>query len=532
MIAPLCLLSLAAIPLSTSRVALTAGSSEAQNVVVILADDVGVDMVGAYERFYDGHPQTAGLNTTPAIDYLADTGLTFRNAWTNPVCSPSRAQILTGKQGLRSGIGKVVSTHIEPFVQLGMGLTYAQDTIPSLLRTSSIFDYHTAAVGKWHLAHPHQHTAPISGQLHPLGDTTNPWFHQYAGSLHNLQFEGGAGYNDWLKTYATEIDPANDECTPTLPSGCRTVTDHYATVDTAEDAIHLIKSMPEPFFLYVAFNAAHLPLDGPSITPILAPSCSGLGGEVLGNPNCSLLPESAENSPHNARCLVQWMDNEIGRLICAIESDAERPDQPTTIIFLGDNGTNGPSTLPPFDKDHGKGTQFDGGINVPFIVKSPCVSPALVGQSTHALVGSTDLFATIAELAEASLPSDPYEQRDSVSILPILTGASSSVRDYVYAENFKKNFVPTPEGAPPQGYYLLSHTRSIRDLAGFKLIQTVNQAANGVVIDEQLFNVRSDPFETSDRYADAVAVPPIEPYASHYASLRAELDTRYPALVH
>ena len=120
------------------------GVSE-HNVVVIVADDLGVDLVGAYENVYAGHPVEDYSNTTPALDYLAARGLMFTAAWTAPQCSPSRAQLLTGQNALHHGVGHAVSA------EYPLGLQPTLITLPALLREAPI-PYHTAATGKWHLA--------------------------------------------------------------------------------------------------------------------------------------------------------------------------------------------------------------------------------------------------------------------------------------------------------------------------------------------------------------------------------------------
>ncbi len=491
--------------------------SAAQNIIILLADDVGVDLVHNYEKYYAGHPLAGYENTTPVIDYLARTGLTFRNAWTNPSCSPSRAQLLTGLPAFRSGIGRNVGGPVE----LGGGLDLNQPILPTVLRTSTLGNYHSAAVGKWHLAH-NTALATSDGLFHALGEAPYRWFDQYAGSPRNLI---GQGYNVWEKLFATSIGSALDECTPPSNGFCLATVTDYATLDTADDAVHLIKTMPEPFFLYVPFNAPHEPLDLPTIIPERA-GCIGLDGPVIGKPNCN----QPTDTQQRARCMMQWLDNEVGRILCAVEADVDRPDLPTTIIFMGDNGSESFATVSPFFGLHTKRTVYDGGVHVPFIVKSPYVSPTLRGRSTNAMVDATDVFATVADIAGATLPADPNGFRDSHSILPILTGQTSSVRDFLYAERFGDNFVPSPSGRPPVGWSVDEHERTIRNLKGYKLIQRVRRQTSGSIsIQEEFYHLRPDPYE-SDNLMNEVELMQ-EPFASNYAELRAELDANYPALV-
>ena len=489
----------------------------AHNIVLILADDLGVDLVSAYDAYYSGLPNPAYPVSTPAIDYLAETGLLFRNAWTIPSCSPSRAQILTGKHGHHSGIGGLVQ-QFAPITH-GLGLRVDQGIIPTMLREASTGpSWYTAAVGKWHLADVSQHWQ--GAPAHPLGGASGRWFQRYAGSMFNL---GAGGYNQWNKTFATSIEPMLDECAPPPSSWCEAPVVDYATADTADDAIYLVRALPEPFFLYVAFNAVHAPLASPS-APLDRGSCHGAVQHGILD---WILDGDA---PRKTRRMTEWLDHEVGRVLCALEEDRQMPTLPVTIIFLGDNGTDGSAIVPPFDPSHEKGTLYQGGINVPFIVKSPRIRPSLVGTATDALACSTDILATIGDLAEVTLPPDPHGLRDSVSFLDVMTGTASSPREYVYAEDFRCNFIPTSTGVPLANYTLARHDRAIRNRAGFKLIQSVRpDGLGGFLFMEELYDLSVDPHERQDRMPDMALGK--EPFASYYLALRLELDATYPHLV-
>jgi len=493
----------------------------AQNFVMLLVDDVGVDMVGAYEQFYDDHPRPGYPNTTPCIDYLARTGLTFRNAWTNPVCSPTRAQILTGKPSHRTGIGNAVES-FGP-VLVGRGLQLCHDTVPSVLRDTPWRPYHSAAVGKWHLADSQQFPPPSGGTIHMLGPAARPWFDSWAGTIANL--DDGGGYNRWTKTFVVSVDETTDECLPAAGQWCQVPMSEYVTVDTADDAIYLVENLPEPFFLHVAFNAAHYPEAGP-LAPLTAASCLGADGPVAGDTSC-VFPGDI---PHDTRAVVQLLDNEIGRIICATESGPRAPALPTTFLFMGDNGTRKQAIVDPFPREHSKKTVYEGGINVPRIVKSPLIPPERRGGHTEALVCSTDLLATLAEITGAPLPPDPWGQRDSISFLSVLMGGSESPRKHSYAEYFSPNFVPDRYGNPPPGYNALLHERAVCDEQGFKLIQKVTKGPWGAVsVVEELYDTALDPHELVNRRPDAASGVPR--YLDRYLELSAELLAR-PLLVH
>ena len=175
------------------------------NLVLILADDLGVDLLAAYG-------EGAAPPCTPNLDQLAAGGLLFRNAWASPVCTPSRAQILTGRYGFRTGGGGN---------QPGTGLPLDETTLPEMLS-----GYSSAALGKWGVGSG-------LGSSHP----NDSGFDHYAGGIGG----GLSDYFSWSKT----------------TNGTSATSATYATSDTADEAILAAQSLPQPWFLYVSFNAPH-----------------------------------------------------------------------------------------------------------------------------------------------------------------------------------------------------------------------------------------------------------------------------------
>jgi arylsulfatase A-like enzyme len=382
---------------------------ERPNLVLLIADDFGVDMIGAYAE---------GTNPpcTPNMDLLAAGGLLFRNAWSNPVCSPTRAALLTGRHGFRTGIGGVV-------MPTGPGLALTELTLPEILP-----GYASAAVGKWHLA-------GALGNDHP----NDGGFDSFAGTIAG----GVPNYSQWVKVVDGQSSP----------------TTTYATTDTVNEAIAAMQSMPEPWFLYVAFHAPHTPWHVPSSTLCPTAACP--------TATCATLPP-IPNNRQMAKSMVEALDTEIGRLLVALQAE----DPQAKIVFMGDNGTAAGVSQPPFSPAHAKGSLFEGGVNVPLIVTGPGVVPG----ECQALVTTTDLFATFADLAGARSTAE-----DSVSLVPYFSNAALSLRDTVYAETFAPN-----GGSPP----FPSHSRAIRD-ARYKLIRITGQA-------DAFFDLLADPFETAD----------------------------------
>jgi arylsulfatase B len=361
---------------------LLAGAAGAQNIVLIIADDVGVDGIAAY-----GEQPAAG--PTPNIDSLAAQGVLFRNAWANPTCSPTRASILTGLHPVHHGVGWPISPD-DP--ELETGLDPAHTTLPDLLGPAG---YRNVALGKYHIG-----GLPMEWE-HPL----QVGFDYYAGHIWS-----GTDYFSWPKT----VNGTQPDGTPVVATTFTSTT--YNTTDTFDDAIAEL-DLNEPYFLWVSPMAVH--------TPLHEPPASLHSFDLTGLP-------IAGNEPTYHKAMLEAMDTELGRLLAGIDfSD-------TTVIFIGDNGTPDLSTEPPFIPSHGKFSLFEGGVNVPLIVAGQAVPPAAQGQESAALVQSTDLFDTILEIAGV-VGSAP----DSESIVPYLSNpALPSIRSWVFAERFRPNGGP------------------------------------------------------------------------------------------
>ena len=192
------------------------------NILLIIADDYGADS----SRLYNSPASGASLPPTPNIISLAQQGVVFRNGYAQPVCSPTRATIITGQHAFRSGIGDVV----------GMGtptLTMAHYTLPEAFAANPSLNYARGQFGKWHL-----HNGPNSPT------NVGGWQH-YAGGLTG----GLSSYTNWTKT-VNGVQTANYT--------------NYRTTDVATDTVNWIQGRgTQPWLAWVAFNAPHSPLHVP-----------------------------------------------------------------------------------------------------------------------------------------------------------------------------------------------------------------------------------------------------------------------------
>jgi arylsulfatase A-like enzyme len=507
------------------------------NVLMVVLDDVGVDLLETYERLDVARGRPAGQPApTPAIQrLLADEGLTFTNAWVSPKCSPTRAQLLTGKFSLRNGIGSVVRS--EPIESAANpGLSFDTVLLPQRLAAAPT-PYSSAAVGKWHLAAIDQLTAHPG---HALGLPAGTWFDEFAGSALNLEplvrGEGApSGYFQWRKTYASSTGRATPcpDGTPCQLEWRVPPTAHYATVDTTEDALALMATLPEPWFLYVAYNAVHAPFHVP---PTELPAAPCLAPELAPGP-CEL-PAEGNANPYRVRCTLAALDQQLGRLLCAHDA------ADTTVIVVGDNGTPPDATLPPFTPDRGKGTMYEGGARVPLFIRSPLLAKERRGAVESRLVNSVDLHATVLELARAPQLASAL---DGVSLVPyLLRGDGPTLRSESYADGFFPNFQPTVSGAPPEGYVCSFHNQTLRD-ERFKLIRRVGRSQRELerlTRSEEFYDLleggapdtsvapprpRPDWFERNDLLASGKPLSEVAQRA--YERLSRNLSERYPSLV-
>lgn len=423
--------------------ALCTAQSKPANILVLLADDLGVDNVAVYGEGTNPPP-------TPNIDALAARGVLFRNAWANPYCSPTRACLHTGRYAFRTFVGAVPTNN--------GGLLHPEElTLPEALdRTGT--GYAHALIGKWHLGKAH------GGDLAP---NRAGWSH-YSGNL-----DGTIRYYWWRHTVNGVSGPSSV----------------YATTQTVDDALAWIGTQTKPWLCFVSFNAPHSPFHKPP---------EGLHTQRL-------LGKKPATSPRAFfRAMVQAMDTEIGRLLRSLGAELANTD----VVFMGDNGTSGSVTVPPFRTDHGKGTPYEGGVNVPLIVAGPSVQDP--GREHGALVAAVDIFPTIAELAGADVDrlAPPWVALDGVSLAPYLHDANQApLRRTVMAEYFRG---PTWAASQGNGF------AAIRD-ARFKLIRWYNV---GDARDEELYDLLTDPFESRDLLARA-----LQPDAqASYLALRDELD--------
>ncbi|MBI4164564.1 MAG: sulfatase-like hydrolase/transferase [Acidobacteria bacterium] len=346
------------------------GGADRPNIIVILSDDQGYSDLGVYG--------CADI-PTPNIDSLAERGVRFTNSYVScPYCSPSRAGLLTGRYQER--FGHEFNTHSTPyFLKMGgdpskAGLPLTETTLADRLRESG---YVTGAVGKWHLGE-----AP---QYHPLKRGFREFYGFLGGGRSYFpQSNLGAGSATILRNY--EPVPWDGYLTDVLGSEASSFIDRHRN---------------EPFFLYLAPNAVHSPMEAPQ--------------RYLNR-----FPEIRDEPRHTYAGMLLALDDAVGKVLGKIR-EAGLEDK-TLIFFLSDNGgptKKGASTGSRNGPLRGsKCDTWEGGIRVPMLVQW---KGKLTGKRVYDKpVIQLDIAATA--LAAAGVQVKPEWKLDGVNLLPYLTG--------------------------------------------------------------------------------------------------------------
>ncbi|MDE0739507.1 MAG: sulfatase-like hydrolase/transferase [Planctomycetota bacterium] len=351
----------------------TAGvAADRPNILIILADDLGYGDLSSY----------GGKDIrTPNVDGIGARGMRFDNFYANcPVCSPTRASLLSGRYPAMAGVPGVIRTHAKN--NWGY-LRQDARLLPELLKKAG---YHTAIVGKWHLG--------LMEENHPLSRGFD-FFHGFLGDMMDDYYKHRRHNINYMRKGRETIDPGG-----------------HATDLFSDWAVAYIRSRTgpkEPFCLYLAYNAPHTPIQPPKewVEKITKrqPGISGKRAKLV--------------------ALIEHMDHGIGKVLDALEKTGQAEN--TLVIFTSDNGgqvnvgaNNGPLKA-------GKGTVYEGGIKVPALASWPGkIAP---GSGSQRVSLTMDILPTL--LDALSVTSD--EPFDGVSFLSELVGKKrSEARREVY----------------------------------------------------------------------------------------------------
>ncbi|KTE37396.1 MULTISPECIES: sulfatase-like hydrolase/transferase [unclassified Sphingopyxis] len=366
------------------------------NIILIVADDLGINDISL-----NGGGVAGGIVKTPNIDALARQGMNFTTAYAaNATCSPSRAAMMTGRYATRfgfeytavpvqfsenmahgDGVGPLKAVFHKELITPDipdypdMGVPASEVTIAEAVKAAG---YHTLHIGKWHLGEAPKlqpHAQGFDESLAVLGgaamflpeddpDTVNaklPWDpidrFLWANLRHAVTFNGGERFH---------------------PKGH--MTDYFA--DEAIAAIEANKN--RPFFMYLAFNAPHTPLQATK-------------------EDYAKLPQIKDHKTRVYGAMIAQLDRRIGDIMAKLK--AAGIDDNTLVIFTSDNGGAWYTGIADHNKPYRgwKATFFEGGIRTPFFMRWPAKIAA--GSTRADMTGHIDIFSTIAAAAGAALPT-------------------------------------------------------------------------------------------------------------------------------
>ncbi len=333
------------------------------NIVMIYADDMGYGDLGCY-----GHPTIR----TPNLDRMAAEGMRFTQWYSAaPVCTPSRAALLTGRYPMRSGLTRVL------FPASDGGIQPNEATVAELLHAGG---YSTAAIGKWHLGHQERYLPPRHG------------FDSYFGIPYSNDMTPTPGPGSPGAPRHPRLPMVRDTTTIETEPDQTKLTARYT-----EEAVRVIRgSKQKPFFLYFAHTFPHVPLYAGE--RFRSKSLAGLYGDV-----------------------IEEIDWSVGEVLHTLKETGH--DRDTLVMFSSDNGPwltrkefGGTAGL----LRDGKGTTYEGGMREPCLARWPGRIPA--GAVSMAQGSMLDLLPTFAAVGGATLPTGRVF--DGEDMMPVLTGAS------------------------------------------------------------------------------------------------------------
>jgi len=369
------------------------------NIVFVLVDDLGWSDLGymgsqAYE--------------TPFVDQLASEGMQFTDFYAGgPVCSPTRASIMTGKSTARTGITTFLITPEQDAEYVTHQLELSEFTIAEAFEKNG---YVTGIFGKWHLGYEQEHWAANQGFQTAIGGTTSK--------------------NAWRMMYPDQEPPIDQlEVRYFSPNYLTHMQDgqpgEYLTERLTDETMQFIEDHQEDsFFAFLSFHTVHTPLEA---KPAIIEKYTGKFEEQgsLGMDEQEAGSRKYQNLPAYA-AMVQHMDENVGRLLDKIEELGL--EENTIVVFTSDNGGKGrvTSNAPLRGAKH---DLYEGGIRVPTIIR--WLGKIKAGVVSNAPLISDDFYPTL--LDAAGLPLEPEQHLDGISFKKILIREAKNIdREALY----------------------------------------------------------------------------------------------------
>ncbi len=366
---------------------LLAADGHPPNVLIILADDMGIECLSSYG---------GTSHATPNLDKFAGQGMRFTRCFSNPYCSPSRGELLTGRYPFKNGLKQVL------FDEKAHANTFLGIDQPSFARQLKQAGYATAIAGKWHLSFLHQHNT-----INDFG------FDQY---------QCWQVFDDNKERTSRFQDPHFNQNGKVLGDGTKGRFGPDMNVEFLIDFMKSSVARGEPFLAYHTSLLPHFPWVP---TPDSADQSYKLpGGNNKGNRK--YFPD-----------MVTYFDKNVGQLLSAL--DELKISDNTVVFFLADNGTDSDLKNQWGDGKTiagGKGTMTDRGTHVPLIVRWPKHIEAKT--TCDDLIDFSDLLPTLCEVSGAPLPKESIHGK---SFLPQLLAKAATPRDWVHVQDKEMRYV-------------------------------------------------------------------------------------------
>lgn len=401
-------------------------NTEKPNLVFILVDDLGYADLG-----YNG----SNSYESPNVDALAAEGMVFTNAYAaSPVCSPTRAAILSGKYPARLHLTDWIpgNRHYGPHKHQKLASQPFELQLPleeyTLAEAFKDAGYKTLFAGKWHLGEKDEYYPQFQG------------------------FDINRGGNQTGHPSGGYFSPYEN---PQLTDGPK---DEYLTDRLTDEVIQFVDANKDaPFFAYLSFYTVHLPMQGKpeKVKKYTQKFSERFTDEESFSQDGGTFYKHRQNKPQYA-AMIESMDENVGRLLQCLEKNGLTEN--TIIVFTSDNGgmatSNAMEQIPTSNLPlrAGKGYLYEGGIREPFIIKWPKRIPE--GSSSHFPVTSTDLYPTLLDIA--GMDRVPHQHKDGISLKPILEGKNQTTRPiFWHYPHYSGGLGGRPSGAVRLGDYKL-----------------------------------------------------------------------------
>ena len=364
------------------------------NIIIILVDDMGYNDVG-----FNGSKDI----TTPVLDKLAAEGTVMTSAYVgHPFCGPSRASIMTGRYP--QNIGTPYNLH-DDGKKSDNGVPLSEPFMSNVLKDAG---YYTSIIGKWHLGDE------------PQFQPNNRGFDEFFGFL-------GGGHKYFPEQFQPAYEklvkagqyPINVYLTPIDHNGKPVKETEYLTDAFSREAVRIVKEAPakkKPFFMYLAYNAPHMPLEAKK-------------------EDLERFASIKDKDRQTYAAMVYAVDRGVGELVKALKETNQFDN--TLIVFFSDNGgetAHGANNAPLKGR---KGDTWEGGFRVPMFFHWPAKIAA--GKQYNFPVSSLDLYPTFAKIADARLPKG--KKLDGKDILKdVIAGSDVRKNDMIYSLRYRAGY--------------------------------------------------------------------------------------------